>query len=1150
MADESDHWARAVEAFTGYPMPSRGEVFEGVNGLEPEGNAPLLKVVIEDRDFMEMTEDAYYLYSGPNKDGHDFVIHFFLPGQEDPETTPNLDEYNDDELKEKIYPKLRKVLIDFVGRDGTDVELNQFNPFGWSKGDGGSLSGMENNLGAYVEGAGNALYNSGYQNIVGNTNVGFSSNGRQIDVSRAMDFSTFTRTAEAYDRVAKFFTDHAETIKQWKESLGEENAAWKGKAAEVFANMIDGLHKNYVGFADQMHPKDFTTAHQSQWDWYAASSEQGDAILGAGNAVFQAIRDLSAAHTDWESGTNVDPVALVDAGGDPIKYLPGLGSPYGILYSMLQSAHEWAYNNNARFAVKGTQSGSSYSPGNSPGSGSWRPTEAHFYTLLPEAKVTIPGLGNLNDVSTWAGLGTKAVESWNEGVDEHLAPAADVALSTVNNAFIEAQRVIDKLLEPEVTSYTGAGGSGGGGGGDEEVDIDEINAEIDKINAEAEAAIAEANAAAEAAIAEAKAAIEEANAEAEAAIAEANAAAEAAIAEANAAAEESNAEAETAIDEANAAAEAAIAEANAAADEANANAENAINEANEEADTLLDESNAEAEAAINEANNQVTEIRDQANLQMEEANNQANEQADQANADAEAAINDANAQVDQAIQEANNQAQTVIDDANEQLGNGNGSSLPPGLGNNFVTHQPPGNPLGNKPGGVTNQNPDGSVTTDFPDGTEQVIDPDGTITQTDPDGTVTVTRPDGSVTITDPDGNVQTSGPGGGNLTGPGGQTIVDGPSGEIITRPDGSTIVDGPGGRTETSSDGTVKVTGPDGSTQVTSPDGTITVTSPDGSSSVTSPDGSSKVTLPDGTVQETAPDGEITLTEPDGTVTVTSPDGSAKVTMPDGTVQEVSADGTVKVTSPDGSTVVEGPGNHVDVPGNRVDGPGNHLDNPGNRVDVPRTDVDYPDGEGGQVTIDTPNGPANGPNDPFSDLRDHGNTGSRGDGGLGGEWGQEEYPYDDPGPENSGRGEGTSDNPFSQGDQGGPGSSALGGPGSGGGSPMMPPMGGMQNAGGDSTGERERSNPGSRISRPAPRRGSTAAQAASRRAAALREQEMHEDVVVTGSGAPAAGMMPPPAQRSEATQSGDRERANWLAENEDVWGTDEGTTPAVIGR
>jgi hypothetical protein len=37
---------------------------------------------------------------------------------------------------------------------------------------------------------------------------------------------------------------------------------------------------------------------------------------------------------------------------------------------------------------------------------------------------------------------------------------------------------------------------------------------------------------------------------------------------------------------------------------------------------------------------------------------------------------------------------------------------------------------------------------------------------------------------------------------------------------------------------------------------------------------------------------------------------------------------------------------------------------------------------------------------------------------------------------------------------------------------------------------------------------------------------------------------------QDGRSTESGDRAREAWLAEDEDVWGTDEGGAPAVIGR
>ncbi|MFJ8027537.1 AAWKG family protein [Streptomyces sp. NPDC096311] len=1178
-ADSTDHWARAVESFTGYTMPNRAGMFDDLTADDPGGNAPLLTVAIEDRDFMEMTEAAYELYSGPNIDGHDFVIHFFMPPLDDPADV-DLDDYSEDELKERIYPRLRKVVIDFVGPNGEDVKLNTMNPFGWGTGaDNSTLSGMNHPMGRYIEGAGAVLYELGYGGVTTHNDIDFKSNGTTVDVSRAIDFATFTSTAQAYDRVAKFFVGHAETLKQWKESLGEDTAAWKGKAAEVFHDLIDGLHKNYAGFADQMHPKGFSPKHQSKWDYYASSSRQGDAILGAGNTVHTAIRDLYQAWSDWESGTNVD-WANLSMGKDAVEYLPGLASPYGILYSMLQSASLWAYNHNARFVVKAHHIGSksTHTSGNSYGTDTWRDTQTsvRYYVMLYDAERFIPGLGWLHDVSTWAGLGDKAVTSWNKGVEEYLYPAAESALSNVNNAFVEARRVIDEVLKPEVTSYFGGtGGSGGyGGTGDDGGAQDAIDAAekaaqdaIDKANQ----AIDDANAAAQAAIDKANQAVDDANAAAQAAIDEAN----------------------QAVDDANAEADAAIDKANAAADEAIKNANDQANDANDAANK-----------AINEANNQNQAIQDDANSQIGDANNQANEKADQANADAEAAIDKANAAANQAIEDANNQANgsNHTDGANNAIDAGHSQ---PGFPIGFPIGSPPpeSDSTGNsrrRTDGVTTQNPDGSVTTTYSDGTKVTTDPNGKVTQKDPDGTVTVSHPDGSVTVTSPDGKVRSTGPGGNGsiTTTPHDQTVVSGPSGKITVDPDGHTTVTGPSGRITTKPDGSTSIDGPHGSTTtssdgrvtVTGPDGSKTVTSPDGSVQVTSPDGSVTTTYPDGTTSVIAPDGTTTVTTPDGSVQVTSPDGSVKVTYPDGSTVVRTADGTTTVTSPDGSTTVTSPNGSIttDNPHRPSDGTGNGTGNGSGHGTGNGTGNESGNGTGNGSGNGTGNGSGNNssngtgngigigngsgievdyPNGDSGHLSDLGSNGSSY--GYGGESRSDGYAYDDAAAAaSSGSGTGldgsTSGNPFVQGDQSGSTAGALGnsqsnsnsnsasGNGSGGGSPMMPPMGGMRGGGGESPTERERSGPGPRISRTAMRRGSASSQAAERRRAAVTpDEELEEDVITTRSGTPFGPPMPPPAQRDQATQSaGDRERTAWVAEDEDVWGTDEGTTPAVIGR
>lgn len=77
----------------------------------------------------------------------------------------------------------------------------------------------------------------------------------------------------------------------------------------------------------------------------------------------------------------------------------------------------------------------------------------------------------------------------------------------------------------------------------------------------------------------------------------------------------------------------------------------------------------------------------------------------------------------------------------------------------------------------------------------------------------------------------------------------------------------------------------------------------------------------------------------------------------------------------------------------------------------------------------------------------------------------------------------------------------------------------------------------------------------------APVRNGRYADDEVRVATGAPTTGgtpFLPPmaggggggaPGQQTQ-TQSGDRARDSWVPEDDDVWGTDEGGAPAVIGR
>ncbi|WP_455362409.1 hypothetical protein [Streptomyces sp. SYSU K21746] len=75
----------------------------------------------------------------------------------------------------------------------------------------------------------------------------------------------------------------------------------------------------------------------------------------------------------------------------------------------------------------------------------------------------------------------------------------------------------------------------------------------------------------------------------------------------------------------------------------------------------------------------------------------------------------------------------------------------------------------------------------------------------------------------------------------------------------------------------------------------------------------------------------------------------------------------------------------------------------------------------------------------------------------------------------------------------------------------------------------------------------------------APVRNGRFADDEVRVAAGGPTAGgtpFLPPiaggggaPDQQTQ-TQSGERARDSWVPEDEDVWGTEEGGAPAVIGR
>ncbi|MFF3653272.1 AAWKG family protein [Streptomyces sp. NPDC002181] len=277
--------------------------------------------------------------------------------------------------------------------------------------------------------------------------------------------------------------------------------------------------------------------------------------------------------------------------------------------------------------------------------------------------------------------------------------------------------------------------------------------------------------------------------------------------------------------------------------------------------------------------------------------------------------------------------------------------------------------------------------------------------------------------------------------------------------------------------------------------------------------PDGSLTKHFPDGTTTRIDPaTGEVTATLPDGTQQISDLQPGGSVRNPDGSWTTLNPDRTLTTDFPDGSSSVVDPQKSLST-------------------------TTFPDG----TTITTPVTPGgalpNHPDNPFDGLSSGTSLNNGSSFGPRHEMPRmEEDLFDE-----------NLDAQLSPSGIGARESGGEGGYGGGpGGSPMLP-MGTRINggtSGGEGSGERVRTvlDDGQQT-------------VVRRRAAPHRRDEelaaAQRGGTATSGGSP---FMPPMGGQGggggQQTESSDRERDSWVAEDDDVWGTDEGGAPAALGR
>ncbi|MEU0580539.1 AAWKG family protein [Streptomyces griseoincarnatus] len=468
------------------------------------------------------------------------------------------------------------------------------------------------------------------------------------------------------------------------------------------------------------------------------------------------------------------------------------------------------------------------------------------------------------------------------------------------------------------------------------------------------------------------------------------------------------------------------------------------------------------------------------------------------------------------------------------------------------------------PTGGTTQLTGGELTSRFPDGSSTSFDPDtGTLTTTGPDGSVTttdlgnglqVTNPDGSVTSLGDDGNLTTTFPDGTT------QSIDPSTGRAVTTDPDGTTTTTDLGslgdlnGRSDLSSLGDLPTQSNGDLSGLGDLDlGSLDGLNSDSGSGLRTPTGGETslagddllTRFPDGTrATFDTQTGMLTATHPDGSVTTTDLTHGVQVTNPDGSVTSLD-NGMLTTEFPDGSTQVVDPETGIatvtDARGN-TETVNLHDLNTGN-TQTSSADSGILDELDALDTLGGGGGVGGGPSTETlspSDLNlsNGGSLGPATGAGLtaGASVGTDGLVTGAAAP--------LSDGTTATGGSLGPGaaSGTAGAPGMPG-TPGMP-MGGMGGAGGGG----DKGN-GERVRAVLVDAAEESERRNRRRRSPWNRQEDSDTFLSPASRVATTGGDSP---EEEATDQGRRvtTSADYLEEDADVWGTEDGGTPAVIGR
>ncbi|MCF4140862.1 AAWKG family protein [Streptomyces sp. Tue 6430] len=224
----SDTWATLVTHITGYPVPDRNTVFDT---LRSDNGGKLFRMGIKERNLTMLVKDSGFLMDK----GEDYDIWFFDSGEKRSIMQARIVFEGRVKVDDKV------IFADPGSDDVNNAQVREGNEFKDYHGD--KFSTIP--LARYMNGPRAALLAL----LKGNTrDARFSNLG--VPDADVVDLESFHTTGESFDFAAKFFKDHAVVLKDWEDRFGRDDASWKGEAAEVFRGLLTKIRENYDSYVE------------------------------------------------------------------------------------------------------------------------------------------------------------------------------------------------------------------------------------------------------------------------------------------------------------------------------------------------------------------------------------------------------------------------------------------------------------------------------------------------------------------------------------------------------------------------------------------------------------------------------------------------------------------------------------------------------------------------------------------------------------------------------------------------------------------------------------------------------------------------------------------------------------------------------------